>query len=260
MVKNLLLIGLLLFCFLAHAQDTLIEAPIATDRPGAGTSPGLVKKGSLQLETGAEYEHYDNGSLESKVWTFNTTLLRFGLLDNLELRLGWDFQEVKTEIRGVKLRDIQSGYTPLLAGLKLGVTEESGLLPQIGIIAHLFLPFSAGNDYKPYNTGGEVLLAFANTLDENSNLAYAVGASWGNDSAELNYSYVLSYGRSLTKKLDGFVEVYGVLPENSSGQNSWDMGFTYLLNNDLQLDISLGTGFDTDQSILLSAGISYCLR
>lgn len=115
-------------------------------------------------------------------------------------------------------------------------------------------------NYRTDNTGGEVLLAFSNMLDENSNLDYTLGAGWGDDSAELHYSYAFSYNRSFTKNLGGFVEVYGTLPENSSGQNSWDTGLTYLLNNDLQLDASLGTGFDTDQSILLSAGISYRLR
>jgi len=231
--------------------------PMTSDRPGAGTSPSLVGKGSLQLETGVQYESYGSGILKSKVWTFNTSLLRFGLLHNLELRLGRDFQEIRTEINAVKSTDIQSGYTPLLVGLKVGVTEEIGLLPQVGIIGHVFLPFAADNDFKKQNTGAEMLLAFSNTLDENSSLDYVLGANWGNDSAELNYAYAFSYGRCFTTKFGGFFEVYGVLPENSKGQNSWDIGFTYLLNNDLQLDASFGTGFDTDQRILLGAGISY---
>ncbi len=260
MIKKLLCSSLFLVFMLGYAQDTETVIPIATDRPGAGTSPGLVGKGYLQLETAAQYEGYDSGNLRSKVWILNTSLLRFGLLDNLELRLGWDFQEIKTEINGMESSDIQSGYTPLLVGLKVGVTEEYGLLPQIGIIGHIFLPFSAGKDFKPHNTGAEILLAFSNTLDENSSLDYVLGANWGNDSAELNFAYSFSYGRSFTTKFGGFAEVYGVLPENSKGQNFWDIGFTYLLNNDLQLDASFGTGFDNDQSILLGAGISYRLR
>lgn len=98
--------------------------------------------------------------MESKVWTFNTTLLRYGLLDNLEVRLGWDFQQIKNKTNSAAPNDFQSGYTPLLVGLKVGVTEENDLLPQVGIIAHLFLPFSAGKDFRTDNTGGESCLRF----------------------------------------------------------------------------------------------------
>ncbi len=52
------------------------------------------------------------------------------------------------------------------------MTEENGLFPLIGVIAHLFLPLSAAQDYRTENMGVEILLAFFNTLDENSNIEY----------------------------------------------------------------------------------------
>lgn len=259
-ISILLCLSIWLGCFSLQAQDPDKEAPIATDRPGAGTSPGLVGKGFLQLEVGAEYGDYDHEAMDSHIWTFSTLLVRYGMLDNLELRLGWDFRQIETEINGVIVNNLQSGYTPLLAGLKVGVSKEKGLLPEIGVVGHLFLPFSAGSDYKTRNTGGEILLAFSNSLNGKSSLDYVLGVGWGGDSAELNYSYALSYGRSFSKKLGGYLEVYGVFPEHSSGQNLWNIGFTYLINGDLQIDASFGTGFDTDQRSLVGIGISYRLR
>ncbi len=182
------------------------------------------------------------------------------MLDNFELRLGWDFQQLTTKQNGEEKPDLKSGFTPLLVGFKVGVTQEQGLLPHIAVIGHLFLPFSAGADYKPDTTGGELLLGFSSTLNEQSSLGYSFGATWGDDSSVVNYTYTFSYNRNFTDDLGVFAELYGALPENSKGQNSWDAGLTYLINNDLQVDASVGSGFDTDQCILLSAGISYRFR
>lgn len=246
--------------FYAFAQDDFASQPLVTDRPDATESPNLVGKGFLQIETGGYYEELENGNRIDKSWTYNTTLLRYGLLENLELRLGWDFREVKSEINGTQLNDVQSGFTPLLVGAKVGIASENGLLPQIGLLGHIYLPLSAGADFRPETTGVDFRFSFGHTINDRSGIAYNIGAQWGDDSPEAAYIYTLSYGYSLTQKLGAYVEVYGDLPEDSGANHSWDAGLVYLLNTDLQLDATVGSGFNTDQNILLSAGLSYRIR
>jgi len=212
----------------------------------------------LQVETGSFYELVNaNGIIEASK-TFSTTLLRYGLLNNLELRLGMDFMEQIREVNGTRLADVAGGFSPLLLGVKVGITEENGLLPEIGLLGHLSLPFSASKDYKPETTGIDFRFAFSHTLNDRSSISYNLGAAWGDDSPEAAYVYTLVYGNSITKKLGVYFELYGILPENNKANHLWDMGFTYLLSDSIQLDISGGTGISRNiQDLLLSAGISF---
>jgi len=98
------------------SQEKTNPGTLVTDRPDATEAPTLVPKGYLQIETGALYEDAGENQFKQKTTTFNTTLLRYGLLDNFELRVGWDFAEITTEINGIELDDIASGLSPLLLG------------------------------------------------------------------------------------------------------------------------------------------------
>ncbi len=242
-------------------QDSLVESPkevgaIITDRPDATESPNTVPRGFIQIETGAFYESFEKNSIKDEVFTYNTTLVRIGILENLEMRIGWDFAEGRTSIDNTQLKDIQSGFNPLLFGAKLGIAKEEGWFPEIGLLGHLYLPFTASNDYKTENTGVDFRFSFAHTLSERSGLSYNLGAKWRDDSPEASYIYTLSYGYGITEKLTAYVEIYGDLPENSEANHLWDGGLTYLLKDNFQLDATLGKSFTEGQDILLSAGFS----
>ncbi len=238
------------------SQEKTNPGTLVTDRPDQTESPTLVPKGYLQIETGAFYEDAGEDAFKQKTTTFNTMLLRYGLLDNLELRVGWDFAETKTEINGTELDDIASGLSPLLLGAKIGITEEKGILPEIGLLGHLHLPFSAGNDFRPETTGVDFRFSFAHTLSKKSSLSYNLGAAWGDDSPEAAYVYTFVYGYSITDNLGVYVELYGDLPEDSRANHLWDAGFTYLLSDSIQLDATVGSGITEGQNLLLSAGVS----
>ena len=56
------------------------------DRPGASTGPTTVARGVVQLEQGIQYD----GDCGYGVFTFSNTLLRYGLFERMELRIGGD--------------------------------------------------------------------------------------------------------------------------------------------------------------------------
>ncbi len=238
------------------SQEKSNPGTLVTDRPDQTESPTVVPKGYLQIETGAFYEDTGEDIAKEKATTFNTTLLRYGLLDNLELRIGWDFTEIKTERNGIEDDNVISGLSPLLLGTKISIAEEKGIRPEIGFLGHLYLPFSAGNDFKPETTGVDFRFSFAHTLSEKSSLSYNLGAAWGDDSPEAAYVYTLVYGYSVTNTFGIYAELYGDLPEDSSPNHLWDAGITYLLNDSIQLDATVGSGITKGQNLLLSAGIS----
>ncbi|GAB5398494.1 MAG: hypothetical protein Aureis2KO_00790 [Aureisphaera sp.] len=245
------------FQVLAQDDELNSEPELITDRPDATEAPSTVPLGSLQIETGAFYTSFEKDNVKQEVLGYNTTLLRYGLLENFELRLGWNFEEGRTSIGGNKLDDVQSGFSPLLAGMKVNITQEEGWLPTIGLIGHVFLPLSASSDYRPETTGADFRFSFDHTLSESSSIAYNIGAQWGNDSPEIAYIYTLAYGYSISDRFGLYAEVYGDFPEDNKANHLWDAGLTYLVKNNLQLDATVGTSFTEGQDLLLSVGASY---
>lgn len=233
---------------------------LVTDRPDATEASSTVGKGVLQFETGGLYEAFEDNNIKSENYTYNTMLIRYGILDNLELRLGWDFVEGVTKVNGSKLDDVMSGLSPLLLGLKIDIAEENGAMPEIAIIGHVFPILSASADYRPEYTGVDFRLSLSHTLSEKSSLGYNIGAQWGDDSAEAAAIYTLAYGYSITDKFGMYAELYGDLPEDSTANHYWDAGFTYLVSNDLQLDTYFGTSITEGQDFLLGLGLSYRIR
>ncbi len=240
------------------SEPTETEA-LVTDRPDATESPSTVAPGFIQIETGGFYERFEDNGITSESYTFNTTLVRLGLLDNLELRVGWDFVEGKTSVNGNTLDNVTSGFNPLLFGTKIAIAEEEGWKPEIGFLGHLYLPFTASENYRPETTGVDFRFAFAHTLSEKSSLSYNLGAQWRDDSPEAAYIYTLSYGYSITEKFGAYLEIYGDFPEDSKPNHLWDSGLTYLLSNNVQLDATVGSGITEGQDVLLSAGVSFRL-
>ncbi|SDB62757.1 Putative MetA-pathway of phenol degradation [Flavobacteriaceae bacterium MAR_2010_188] len=232
------------------------ENVLITDRPDATESPSTIPQGFVQIETGALYESYEENSIKLEAFTYNTTLVRIGILNNLEMRIGWDFVEGRTTLDNTRLTNVSSGFNPLLFGAKIAIAQEDGWFPEIGFLGHLYLPFTASKDYRPETTGVDFRFSFAHTLTENSSIAYNIGAQWGDDNPEAAYIYTLSYAYSISKRFGAYAEVYGDLPENSKSNHYWDAGLTYLIKNNLQLDATVGRSFTEGQDLLLSAGFS----
>ena len=56
--------------------------------------------------------------------------------------------------------------------------------------------------------------------------------------------------------MESFTEIF---PRKDKAIHNWDAGLIYLLNSNLQLDTTIGTGLSGNQDLLLSAGFSYSI-
>ncbi len=244
--------------FINNAQEDNTLGSIITDRPDATESPTVVPKNYIQIETGAFYENFEENNFKTEDFTYNTMLIRYGLLDRLELRLGWDYTNSKTFFDKNEISNINS-FSPLLIGVKIPIAEEKGAFPEIGFLGHLNAPFSVKKELRPENTGVDFRFSFAHTLNEKSSLSYNIGAAWENDSPEAAYLYTIAYGYGLSDKWGIYIELYGDFPENNKANNLWDAGLTYLISNNIQLDATIGSSITKGQDLLLSTGISFRL-
>ena len=97
------------------------------------------------------YTSQKNRGIKTELLNFNNTLLRYGLLNRFELRLSWAVSENR-ETQGESYSVIGSGFEPLGVGAKVEITEEKGLLPDIGLLIDMSLPFLASKYYQPETT------------------------------------------------------------------------------------------------------------
>jgi hypothetical protein len=80
------------------------------------------------------------------------------------------------------------------------------------------------------------------TLNNKFSLAYNLGAEWDGENAEPTFIYTLTSGMSITEKLGAYIELYGFAPQYQMADHRADGGFTYLINNNVIVDVSAGTG------------------
>jgi hypothetical protein len=113
---------------MAHAQD---DAGLVTDRPDQTESPMLVPRKALQVETGFILEK-DRISNDQTNLFYNSTLLRYGINANLELRFVSEY--LSRSIRTNGTAEQHHGFGPIALGMKLKLADEKGFWPQAGLI------------------------------------------------------------------------------------------------------------------------------
>jgi hypothetical protein len=221
---------------MAHAQDDAL----VTDRPDFTESTETVPRGRTQIEGGYTYTR-TGGEREHSVGEF---LVRHGVGDNVELRF-----EVPSYLRARGLAGRESGLQDGSLGFKVILrrgTDELGLKnPHISLIGAANLPIGAqrfrGSGFLP-----EAKLLIGANLTERvsltSNLNYAARREDGDRYSEFAAS--LSLGVKLTERVGTYIETFGFLPGGRPDSKYINGGFTYLVNNDLQLDARLGRGIN----------------
>ncbi len=226
------------------------EAPLSTDRPGEGTdAASVVGAGVGQLETGV-FQEWESQE-DYQFGYYPTVLLRYGLLDRVELRLssGLYTSEARSGI----------GWSPLDLATKVALIEEArGVIPQAALLIGFTLPATGSEEVQANFTQPRVVLLLNHSINSWLGITTNLGAHWENDSPETIYRYALSLDLSLSKRVGAFAEFYGNLPEASASSHLFNSGFTYLVTNDLQLDLAAGTALtDNAPDFYVGGGVSW---
>jgi hypothetical protein len=257
-MRELLIFVLLTFSLITKSQDEKPE--LITDRPDQTESSAVVPHKSLQIEIGFAIENDVTDLIEQKSFTYNTTLFRYGLLENFELRLGIEYLEEKLSLINVDTTNTFSGLSPIYTGFKIKIADEDGWKPAVAFLGGLVLPFTANKEFKPEYSAANMRFAFAHTLSDRFSIGYNLGAEWDGETAVPEYFYSAALGIGLTDKLGMFVEGFGLIPEKGNSEHLFDVGFTYLVHPNFQLDVSGGIGLnDNAADNFVSFGLTYRL-
>jgi hypothetical protein len=256
---------LLIFCALLLPAPPAVADPedyANPDRPGIADGSNVVGPGRFQIETGIQQEfRHTDGTGDRRI--FVPTLLRLGLTEELEARVetnAYTWERTSDPINGIGRTE---GGAPISLGLKYHFQDSDGISqPSVGTILRVFAPSGSG-DFRTHHATGDFRFAadwdFAPSLSLNPNIG--VGVYEGVDGRLLTaglFAATLNYNPS--KQLNFFVDTGLQSPEERNGATSiiYDAGIAYLINPDVQLDLSVGTGGGgrTTPHPFLSAGIS----
>jgi hypothetical protein len=210
------------------AQD--IE-PIEPDRPDQTESPIIIPVKYFQMENGFAYLYNDK---QNKAYTYPSTLMKYGIAKFIDLRV---ITGLVTTRSG---NENATGIVPLTIGFKLNFLKEKGVIPQTAFLAHLSFPTLASAKYKATYYAPSFKFAMQHTLSKKVSLGYNLGALWNGALTTPIFLYTLTAGVSLTEKLGSFIEVYGFAPKHEAAQHNIDAGLSFLVNNNISLDISGG--------------------
>ena len=229
-MKTLISFLLLLISLVGYTQN--IE-PIQADRPDQTETPAIVPIGMFQVETGFTFQKNDK---KSTLFSLPTTLWKYGVNENFELRLITEFISEENNISK------SNGFNPIYVGFKVKLTNEKGIIPKTSFISHISLPNVASSKYKTDFYAPEFRFVMQHTLNEKLSLSYNLGAEWDGFTPEPTFIYTLTTGYSISDKLGSYIELFGFGPQNGKANHSFDGGLTYLINNNFMLDLSSGVG------------------
>ncbi len=242
--------------------------PLITDRPDQTESSDTVPAGYLQLEVGWTHTEDDEDTRVIKD-SFPETLVRLGLADRFELRLGFDgYIWQDTDQAGAK-GSTHDGNGDTEIGFKYKLFEEEGMQPQGAVLCGLALP-TGESPFSSERADPSVRLAFSHTLSDRLSLGYNAAVIWASEddaggerdtTASWVYSAVL--GIELSERLGTFIEYFSEIPTGSGEgpANSFDAGFTYLAKDNLQFDVLGGVGLsDQADDWFVGAGFVYRTR
>jgi hypothetical protein len=245
---NKSLIGV--FIKLILGGSVAVAQEIVTDRPGQSNGSQLVPAGALQIESGFIVEADRPAAMN---YTYNTSLIRFGVNANFEGRVTIGYVGTRQLIDDLEIND---GFSPVTLGVKIKLADEKGIWPQAAVISNISVN-TGSSDFNTSYTAADIALAFSHALNSKFSLTYNAGIKWDGENPNTVLSYTCSFSYALTSKLAAFTEVYGFRPEKRFVDNRLDGGFTYRIASRMQADISGGVGLTKlSPNYFVSAGLS----
>ena len=219
------------------AQDD----PIATDRPDFTETAESVPFGRIQLEGGYTFATVD----DERSHSLGELLLRIATGRRTEARIGINsYSWVRSSAGRV------SGFEDPTLGFKAKLRDGAPgfRTPTIAVIGHTTIP-TGSCGFREDNFQPEAKLCFAWDLAERLAMGSNLNYAWASeDGARFGqFSGTLAFGYSVNDRMGAFLEYFTFVPAGKGGPNAnyIDGGFTFLVNNDYQLDVRAGFGLNS---------------
>jgi Putative MetA-pathway of phenol degradation len=248
--------------------------PIETDRPDFTEASSTVGKGRVQLEAGYTFIRDRDGGSRLSSHSFPEALFRIGLFaDWFELRIGQNFNDTRTTsgqavvVAPVAGTEFLNGAEDLYLGVKLALTEQKKYLPETALILQTTVPTGADELSADELLPGINFLFGWDVIEDCLSAGGSLQANRNVDDSDHFYVEVaqsLAVGYELSRRLGAYTEWFaffpaGAIDPGTGPEHYFDGGFTYLVNDDFQLDIRAGVGLN-DHADDFFAGAGFAVR
>jgi hypothetical protein len=221
---------------------------ISADRPGFSTSPQTVPSGRLQIEGGYQFTA-DRGVESHALPLF---LIRAGLTRKIELRVIWD---------GLSWAEDNGRFKPeasdMSLGLKAHFMEQSRLLPAIGLLGSLSLPTgNGGSTSNGVDPTGGLLWNYELAAGPSLFGTVLISSVSSNDGRFFEAANALGISLPINDRVGSFLEYFGFYRIGPA--HNLNGGLTYLLTDNLQLDVNGGFGMNgRADDYFLGTGVAF---
>jgi hypothetical protein len=237
------------------------EEPLETDRDSFTPATRLAGKGRFILE--AAYTYTENRGLK-ETHSFPEALIRYGLLERLELRLGWNYEvgaggeafaEGELTVGNELERESRLSY-----GIKAAITQQDRWIPRSALILTGWTPTSGRETATQFVGTYVVGWEFPNRWECNASIRYGMASQEGDDFTNWAPSVVLKV--PIHERWNAHVEYFGIF---SSGKNEEyerhfiSPGIHYLINPNLEVGVRVGWGLN-DQSARFFTNVGFGWR
>jgi hypothetical protein len=217
---------------------------ISPDRPDFTEGTSIVPLGYVQVEGGTTFSKVE----EEEGQSLGEVLVRIPFSERAEARLGVGSYSWS---RGGGARS--EGYEDPLVGMKVRLTETGDQLPpghpELSVLLLTSVPVGS-RDLTADAWQPTVKLAMGWDLTDRFSLSSNLNYSWLRDGdADDRFGQAavsLSAGLSVTDRLGAYLEAFGFSEEQVDGPSTKYIngGFSYLVTNDLKVDIRAGAGLN----------------
>jgi hypothetical protein len=228
----------------------MLGQKINTDRPDQTEAPVVIPMKSFQIESGLlSGKTCYNSSSENQL-LIPTLLFRYGSGKIIELRLVEQMERLKSESPAYN----NLGFSDLALGAKIQILRKENVNTQIAFLSHFILP-TGSDGISDGNIATDNTIAVSHHLNSFLDISYNIGYDYsGHGNGDMIYS--VSLGGGVSEKAGIYAETYGELDELKEPFTNFDTGGTYLLKDNLQLDLSFGIGLNYEMHYF-SVGCSW---
>ncbi|MCE7990673.1 MAG: transporter [Roseivirga sp.] len=231
---------------------------LASDRPTQTASAFLIPKGMVQIESGFSRTTTKLGfdgfsSIDLDVTTYNSTQVRFGVSNNLELLFSQSL--VRAQISGTNNgSDTGTQLAPTGIGVRFRLFDMNDRgRPQTAFLVNFSGPWLTDAE------GSSLDLRFnmQHNLGEAFSLGYNIGGVIDDEFNSFVGTTSVVFGYVTSARLSVFAEFYMTFPELADSFLQSDFGLLYSVNPNFQIDVFAGLGISqfTPDS-LIGAGVA----
>ena len=237
---------------LAGCSAQLFAADFEFDRPGEGLSTGITPVGNVAWEQGLPTAHYSKSGDQTATTLSADMLLRTGLSDDLELRLGWA-GPTWTQVKSNGQTEEDDGLGDVSIGLKKAIDLDDDKLSMALLAEAIIATGNAGftNEEDIYSLGSVVSSQYNDLVSTALTMRY----EWQDSNWAV--SAIPSLGYRITDRWSGYSELIYRKAESVDNQYALGTGVMYALNDRVQLDANVGVDLDgADRSYFSGLGFS----